>query len=310
MQPAERSLVMSRFEGIITPIITPFFDDDRQAVNEKALEDHINYLIDHGVSGLFVLGSNGEFHVLDHDEKLALVDRTVRIVNGRVPVYAGCGACSTREAIELASGMEKLGVDALSVINPWFLQPSDEDLYQHYKAIAESVHIPIILYNIPKATGRSLSPELVERLAEIDNIQAIKDSSGSLELLEAYARIAKDHDFELLVGSDSKISAAYALGAVGAVAGTSNLIPDILVGLDQALRKGDFEKAAVLQQAIEPLRAVLPLGTVPSVLKKAIELKGICAAGPARKPVGKLNEAAVAKVKEMVNHYEKSPGHA
>lgn len=295
---------MKLFEGIITPVITPFCRDENQSVNEQALTKQIDWLIDHGVQGIFVLGSNGEFHVLDHDEKVAVTRCAVRAANGRVPVYAGAGACSTKEAISLAKDMEKAGADALSVINPWFLAPTDDDLYEHFKEVSESTELPVILYNIPKATGKVLSPELVDRLADLPGIKAIKDSSGNPELLAAYARIAQNKDFKLLVGSDSKISLAYSLGASGAVAGTSNLIPDILVGLDKALRAGDTEKSAKLQAAIEPLRAVLPLGTVPSVLKKAVELNGSCEAGPARKPVQELDSQTVDRVRAMVENYK------
>ncbi len=296
---------MKLFEGIITPIVTPFHDDEAQTINDEAFKTHIDYLIDHGVSGLFILGSNGEFHTLSHDEKLHLARKAVEYAAGRVPVYAGAGSCSTQEAIQLAREMEEIGVDALSIVNPWFLAPSDRDLYEHYKAIAQSVSIPILLYNIPKATGSTLSPELVEELAAIDNIKGIKDSSGKPELLEAYAKIAgnPDYDFRLLAGSDSKITMAYGLGASGAVAGTSNLITDIVVGLDKALRRGDAQEAARLQQAIEPLRAVLPLGTVPSVLKKAVELAGIAPVGCARRPVLPLDEEAAAKTEKMVKEY-------
>ncbi|WP_276814156.1 dihydrodipicolinate synthase family protein [Faecalibaculum rodentium] len=294
---------MELFEGIITPVITPFRRDAQQSVNEQALRAQINWLIDHGVKGIFVLGSNGEFHVLDHDEKVAVTRCAVKAAAGRVPVYAGAGACSTKEAIQLARDMEAAGADALSVINPWFLQPSREDLYEHFKAVSESTSLPVILYNIPKATGGTLSPDLVDRLADLPGIAAIKDSSGDPALLEAYADIARRKDFRLLVGSDSKISLAYGLGASGAVAGTSNLIPDILTGLDRALRAGDQDEAERLQAAIEPLRAVLPLGTVPSVLKKAVELNGSCEAGPARKPVRELRLEDIRRVETMVNGY-------
>ena len=134
------------------------------------------------------------------------------------------------------------------------MKPTNANLYAHYKAVADSVNIPIVLYNIPKATGCPLDPELVDQLADIENIKAIKDSSGELERIQAYADIAKRKDFELLIGSDSKISYAYGLGATAAVAGTSNVIVDTLVSLDRALRAGESEKAEKLQKDIDVLR--------------------------------------------------------
>ncbi|MCI6380775.1 MAG: 4-hydroxy-tetrahydrodipicolinate synthase [Faecalicoccus sp.] len=292
------------FEGIITPIVTPVNRDENQSINFEALKDLIEHLISHGVKGIFLLGSNGEFHVIDEEEKIELARQTIKIVNHRVPVFVGTGCCSTKETIRLSKKMEELGADALSVITPYFLKPSDDDLYVHYKAVADSVDIPIILYNIPKATGCPLSPELVDKLADIDNIKAIKDSSGELDRLEAYAKIAKEKDFELLVGSDSKITYAYNLGATAAVAGTSNVIVDTLVGLDRALRLGDEEQAIQLQKDIDVLRSVLKLGTVPSVIKRSCELANIAKVGPARLPVQELSKKDDKKILEMLNYYQ------
>ena len=292
-----------KMEGIITPIVTPFYRNEEQGINYEATQKLIDHLIAHGVKGIFILGSNGEFHVIDEDEKIEFAKKVIEFVNHRVPVYVGTGCCSTRETIRLSKKMEELGADALSVITPYFLKPTNENLYAHYEEIAKSVNIPIVLYNIPKATGCPLDPELVDRLADIENIQAIKDSSGEPERLQAYADIAKKKDFQLLVGSDSKISYAYGLGASGAVAGTSNVIVDTLVGLDEALRKNEKEKAEKLQKDIDVLRGVLKLGTVPSVMKRATELAGIAEIGPARKPVQELTAEDDEKIKEMLAYY-------
>lgn len=292
------------FEGIITPIVTPFHRDAAQSINIEAAEKLINHLIDKGVDGIFILGSNGEFHVIDEDEKVAFAEEVVRIVNKRVPVFAGSGCCSTAETIRLSQRMEKAGVDALSIITPYFLKPTDEELYAHFKETAASVNIPILLYNIPKATGCNLSAELVDRLADIDNIKGIKDSSGNMENLAAYCEISSRKDIKVLVGSDSKISAGYALGATGAVAGTSNVITDVIVKLNKALHENDNETAQQLQSDIDVLRGVLPLGTVPSVMKRACELAGIAEAGPARKPVLECSEETDEKIKEMLKYYQ------
>lgn len=292
-----------KMEGIITPIVTPFKRNASQEINYEATKELIDHLISHGVNGIFILGSNGEFHVIDEDEKIEFTKKVVEFVDKRVPVYVGTGACSTRATIRLSKAVEAAGADALSVITPYFLKPTDENLYNHYKEIAESVNIPIMLYNIPKATGCPLNPELVERLADIPNIKSIKDSSGDVDNLKAYAEIAKRKDINLLVGSDSKISIAYDLGATGAVAGTSNVIVDTLVGLDKALRSGETELAEKLQKDIDVLRGVLKLGTVPSVMKRATELAGIAEIGPARKPVQELSAEDDEKIKEMLKYY-------
>lgn len=291
------------FEGIITPIVTPFHRDEDQSINYEATEKLIDHLIDHGVNGIFILGSNGEFHVVDENEKVEFAKKVIEIVNKRVPVFVGTGCCSTRETVRLSKKMEELGADALSVITPYFLKPTNANLYAHYKAVADSVNIPIVLYNIPKATGCPLDPELVDQLADIENIKAIKDSSGELERIQAYADIAKRKDFELLIGSDSKISYAYGLGATAAVAGTSNVIVDTLVSLDRALRAGESEKAEKLQKDIDVLRGVLNLGTVPSAMKRSVELAGIAEVGPARMPVQELSKEDDEKIIEILKYY-------
>ena len=291
------------FEGIITPIVTPFHRDAQESINYEATKQLIDHLIEHGVKGIFILGSNGEFHVIDEEEKVAFAKRVIEIVNKRVPVFVGTGCCSTRETIRLSKKMEELGADALSVITPYFLKPTNANLYAHYKAVAESVNLPMVLYNIPKATGCPLDPELVNELADIENIKAIKDSSGEEERIQAYAKIAKEKDFKLLIGSDSKISYAYELGASGAVAGTSNVITDTLVALDRALRNKEQESAEKLQKDIDVLRGVLKLGTVPSAMKRAVELAGIAEVGPARMPVEELSKEDDEKIIEMLRYY-------
>ena len=292
------------FEGIITPIVTPFNRDKEQSINYEATEKLIEHLIKKGVNGIFILGSNGEFHVIDEDEKVEFAKKVIEIVNKRVPVFVGTGACSTREAIRLSKKMEELGADALSVITPYFIKPTDEELYDYFKEIANSVKIPIVLYNIPKSTGCNISKEVVEKLAKIENIKAIKDSSGNIDTLKGYIEVAQNSDLNVLVGSDSKISIGYNLGATGAIAGTSNVITDVLVNLHNALKANNTEEANKLQGDIDVLRATLPLGTVPSVMKRAVELANIAPVGPARKPVNELSLETDKKIKEMLKYYK------
>ncbi|MDT2600209.1 4-hydroxy-tetrahydrodipicolinate synthase [Enterococcus hulanensis] len=292
------------FEGIITPIVTPIKRNEDESLNVEAMKQLVDHLIEKGVSGIFPLGSNGEFHVLDNEEKMIFTKAVIDHVNQRVPVYVGTGACSTKETVQLSKQAEALGADALSVITPYFLKPSEEELIQHYTKVAESVKIPIILYNIPKATGVNISASVLKALTKIENIRGIKDSSGDLDNLRGYIEVTKGTNVNVLVGSDSKILAGYKMGATGAIAGTSNLITATLVGLDQAFRAGKIDEAQKLQQDIEELRKVLPLGTVPSILKRAIELAGIAKVGPARLPVEEVSVQAEEKIKNMLSHYQ------
>lgn len=292
------------FEGIITPIVTPFNRDEEQSINYEAAEQLINHIIKKGVNGIFILGSNGEFHVINEEEKMAFAKKVIKIVDHRVPVFVGTGACSTKETIYLSKKMEEIGADALSVITPYFIKPTDKELYEHFKEVANNVKIPIVLYNIPKSTGCNISKEVTARLARIDNIQAIKDSSGDVENLKGYIEAASGKNFSVLVGSDSKISMGYNLGATGAIAGTSNVITDILVKLNKALKINDTKTAEVLQADINVLRGVLKLGTVPSIIKRSIELANISPVGPARKPVRETMPVVDEKIREMLKHYQ------
>src|SRR5699024_3749436 len=187
-----------------------------QSINYDSTKQMIEHLIQKGVDGLFLLGSNGEMHVVTKEEKIKFAEYVINEVRGRIPVYVGTGGCSTRETIELSIKMEQIGADALSVLPPYFIKPSEEELYEHFLSIADNVSIPLILYNIPKSVGYSLSPELVEELSKIDNIKGIKDSSGDLDLLQKYINISEKLDLDVLVGSDSKIVPAYKMGAKGA----------------------------------------------------------------------------------------------
>lgn len=288
-------------KGIITAMVTPF--DENQEINNEVTKQLINKLINAGVDGIFILGTNGEFHMLTDDEKVSFAKIVINEVNKRVPVYVGTGGNSTREVIALSKRMEALGADALSVITPYFLVPTQEEVIMHYKAVAEAVQIPIILYNIPKNTGMNLEASTVAELAKVKNIAGIKDSSGKIENIKSYIEVAKDQNFSVLSGSDSLILKALELGATGAIAATSNLLAELDVSIYQNFLKGDMEAAEKAQKDIDVLRGVLKLGTVPSILKKSVELSGI-PVGLARLPVTEPNKEAVEKIVEMLNYYK------
>jgi len=292
-----------KIEGIITPIVTPFKRDKEQSINYEALKELVDRLINKGVSGIFILGSNGEFHVVSNEEAIEMTKRTIEYVKGRVPVYVGTGRNSTKETIDLSQAVEEAGADALSVITPYFISPNNKELLNHFKLIADSTSLPIVLYNIPKTTKINLSKEIVGELAKIENIVVIKDSSGDMDNLKGYIDACKGTNMKVLVGSDSKIASAIKLGAVGAIAGTSNVITDHVLSLYSALKKEDYEKADKLQEDIEKIRDVLKMETLPSVMKRAVEWQGINV-GPARLPVLEVSSSTDDKIKKMLKHYK------
>ena len=293
---------MMKIQGIITAMVTPF--DAEQNINAAATKQLVEKLISKGVGGIFILGTNGEFHVLNDDEKVEFAKIVIEAVAHRVPVYVGTGGNSTKQVVELSKRMEAIGADALSVITPFLVPIKQSELVAHYKRIAASVKLPIVLYNIPKNTGVNIEPESVRELAAVGNIVGIKDSSGDINNIAAYIKAGEGQDFAVLSGSDSLILKALKIGAVGAIAATSNLLTDIDVAIYENFRKGDLEAAQKNQDAIEQLRAVLKLGTVPSVIKRSVTLSGIDV-GPARCPVSATTAAVDEKIKEMLAYYQK-----
>ena len=291
-------------DGLITPIVTPFKQNQAQEINYSATKKLIDHLIEKGVDGIFALGSNGEFNVLTNQEKIKFVERVIEYTDKRVPVYAGTGTCSTVETIYLSKEMEKLGVDGISVISPYFVTLNENELVEHYKAVAESVNISVILYNIPRLTGNPLTPSIVSKLAPIENIVCVKDSSRDMENLKAYVEIANKNNMTVLVGSDSVILEGMKAGADGAIAGLSNLLTTNLVKLYRASKNKDYVEAEKWQTSLQTLSKVNRAGTMPSVLKRSVELADIARVGAGRLPVQEPSTELDQEIKEMLVHYE------
>ncbi|MEG0577976.1 MAG: 4-hydroxy-tetrahydrodipicolinate synthase, partial [Bacilli bacterium] len=232
---------MKDLKGIITAMVTPF--DDNEKLDLDAAKKMARWLINKGIHGLFIVGTNGEAHVLSADEKVALTKAVVEEAKGEVPVVAGGGCCGTKETIELCLRLKDAGADYISVVTPYFLVPKQEQLYLHYMEIAEAVDAPLILYNIPGQTGLTIEPATAARLADVKNIIGIKDSGGDFEIQKAYLEISKEKDFKVYNGSDSLMLDAFKCGSVGSVAATSNVLPEIEVQLYNSFIKGDLAGA-------------------------------------------------------------------
>ncbi len=291
-----------KIKGIIPAMVTPLTKE--QTVNEHVTRQLTNYLIQSGVHGIFTLGTNGEFHLLHTEEKIKVAQCIIEEANGRVPVIVGTGGNSTEEVIQLSKQMEAIGADALSVITPYFIAPTQKEVIVHYEKIAENTSLPILLYNIPSRTGMDLEPETVATLAKVPNIVGIKDSSGKFDNIQQYINVTKEDDFSVFAGTDSLILKTLMAGGVGAVAATANMIPDIVLSIYNSWLKGDIEEAEKAQEKLQPLRDTFKYGTLPSVLKKAVEVYGI-PVGPPKLPVSELSGDALSKVEEMVSYYKK-----
>lgn len=273
-------------KGIISAMVTPI--DEKGKVNEVVLRKLVDYLIEGGVHGLFPVGSQGEFYALEKEEKKIIIEIVLDQAKGKVPVYAGTGAITTKETIALTKMAEDIGADAVSIITPFFISPSQDELYDHYLSIAGSTRLPVLLYNNPGRTGVNLSAALVVRLSKVDNIVGIKDSSGDMTLIAEYIR-KTDDDFSVLAGRDTLIYGTLLYGGKGAIAATANVAPKLVSEIYEAYIRGDINRAKQAQAKLALLRSAFSLGSFPVVIKEALKLIGIDV-GDAKAPISPLSK--------------------
>ena len=253
--------------GLSVPSLTPVDQDEN--VDEARLRRQVDFVIDHGVHGILAFGSNGEFYMFQPEE----MERALRIILDqtahRVPVFFGMGMVNTKSCIILAKMAEQAGADGISVLQPMFLKPTEDELYAHFKAIANAVpDLPMLLYNNPGRVGYTISGNLVERLArEVDNIVGIKDSSGDMTQTEEFIRRTQDIDFKVFGGKDTLIYATLAHGGVGAVCTTANYMPDLVVSVYNAYLKGNPRQALEYQFKLNPIRLSMDKTSFPVATK-------------------------------------------
>lgn len=286
-------------KGIVPALITPMTADEN--VDEDGLRALIERLIESGVHGLFVLGTNGEFIALSEEEKLRIASIAVDQARSRVPVIAGTGAYATRDVIGLNQKMADVGVDAVSVITPYFNGATQPELFTHYKKIAEATPLPVMLYTIPAKAGITLNVDTVRRLSEIPNIRGIKDSGGDFDRLLQLINLRRD-DFAVFTGTDSMILWTLIAGGDGAVAATTNAVPDVVMSIWNKFQSGDIDGARAAQESLRALRDAFALGTMPVVLKTAAQMLGM-PAGPARSPAQPLDANARERLSQALSIY-------
>jgi 4-hydroxy-tetrahydrodipicolinate synthase len=282
----DESMIGFQPRGMIVPMVTPFDEDGE--LDELALRRLTRRLIDAGIHGVFPVGTSGEFYALSNEEGYRAIEVVVEETAGRVPVYAGAGAITTGESARMARQAEQLGADAIVVITPFYITPTQEELYDHYKTIAASTSLPVIPYNNPsRASGVNLEPVTVARLAAIPNLVGIKDSSGNLGQTGDYISQCP-RSFSVFQGRDDLFYPSLAIGAVGGIAAIGNVVPEAVVDLYESFMAGDLNRACSLQYQISPLRRALSWSTYPSVLKAAMALVGEPVGDP-RLPVKPLD---------------------
>ena len=289
---------MTVLKGIIPPIITPMNEDE--SINEPELRRQVNRLIEAGVHGLFPFGTNGEGYILTEKETERGLSIVIEETDGRVPVYAGSGCIGTKDTIRMCRMAESLGADVLSVITPWFAKASDEELYEHYCAVAKAVKIPVVLYNIPARTGNSLSPALVERLSKVDNIAGAKDSSGNFDNMLQYLERTRGKDFTVLSGNDSLIYWNLLAGGGGGIAGCANVYPGTMPAIYERFMQGDLEGAREAQDSIRSFRDCFKYGNPNTIVKTAVAMLGY-PVGKCRAPFDRISPEGLEAIRRVID---------
>lgn len=284
-------------QGAMTAMITPFQSD---GLDLERLKTNVETQIAAGIDGLVPVGTTGESPTLSHDEHRFVIEAVVSQAAGRTRVIAGTGSNATREAIELTRFAAEVGANAALMVNPYYNKPTQQGLYRHFMAVAEAVEIPIVLYNIPGRCGIALSTETIVRLAEHENIIAIKEATGSLDQA---SDIAASCDLTILSGDDSLTLPLMAVGGQGVISVLGNLIPESIKALTDACLSGDFDKARELHLQLFPLcRAMLSMATNPIPIKTAMKLAGHDS-GIMRLPMCEMTEIENTQLAELLKQH-------
>jgi 4-hydroxy-tetrahydrodipicolinate synthase len=285
------------FRGSFTALVTPFKNG---AVDENAFRSLVDWQVAEGTRGLVPVGTTGESPTLSHEEHKLVVEWCVGQAKGRVPVVAGAGSNSTREAVELSQHAEQAGANAVLVVTPYYNKPTQEGLYQHYKAISDSIGIPIIIYNIPSRSVIDMSVDTMKRLFALRNIAGVKDATASMVRV-SQQRAELGEDFNQLSGEDATALGFMAHGGHGCISVTSNVAPRLCAEFQSACLRGDYRAALMLQDKLMPVHTALFLETNPAPVKYALSLLGRCAE-TVRQPLVAITEKTKAAVRDAMVH--------
>ncbi|MFQ5578975.1 MAG: 4-hydroxy-tetrahydrodipicolinate synthase [Nitrospiria bacterium] len=286
------------FKGSIVAIVTPLKEG---RVDEKAMADLINFHLEAGTNGIVPCGTTGESATLSHEEHRRVIEMTIEVVGGRVPVIAGTGSNSTEEAITLTRHAKSVGAAGALLITPYYNKPMQEGLFRHFKLIAERVDLPQILYNIPGRTGVNMLPETVARLTDFENIVGIKEGSGSIQQMTEVIRRCGER-LCVLSGDDGLTLPLMAVGGSGVISVTANIVPSEMVQMTSAAERGDFSEARKWDAKLHPLHRDLFLETNPVPVKAALSMMGKCSK-EVRLPLSPLSEESLRTLKGSLEAY-------
>lgn len=288
------------FTGAGVAIITPFTADGK--VNEKVLAEIIEYQIAHSTDAIVICGTTGESATLDHNEHTQAIKIAVDVTAGRIPVIAGTGSNDTAYALKLSNDAEKLGVDGLLMVTPYYNKASQEGLIKHFNYVADRVSTPIILYNVPSRTGCEIKPETYAELAKHKMIYAAKEATGNLSSIAKTISLVPE-DFAIYSGNDDQITPIMSLGGKGVISVLSNILPQVAHDIAQTALDGDFKKSAELQLKYLELCNAMFMDVNPIPVKAAMRLMGIDV-GPLRLPLCDMTPANTEKLKSVLQKYE------
>ena len=290
---------MISFGKVVTAMVTPF--DYKGNIDFAKTTQLVNYLIENGTDSIVVAGTTGESPTLSTEEKLALFQHVVKVSNSRAKIIAGTGSNNTYASIELTKKAEKIGVDGILLVSPYYNKPSQQGLYQHFKAIAESTELPIMLYNIPGRTAVTIELDTIVKLSAIQNIVAIKESTG--DIAAATAIIANtDESFQLYSGDDYLTIPMLAIGAQGVVSVAAHIIGNEMQQMIKAFESGETQKAALMHQQLLPVMNGMFIAPNPAPVKTALQLKGIDV-GSVRLPLVPLTGEEREKLSGIINRF-------
>ena len=289
------------FEGTYVAMVTPFNKDEE--IDEEGFRSNINFLIDNGVTGLVGAGTTGESATLTHDEHRKVIEILVDEVDGRVETIAGAGSNSTVEALDLVKFSYDAGADASLVITPYYNKPQQHALIDHYQIISDAVDIPIIAYNVPSRTGTDIAVDTVVELAKIDNIEAIKEASGSVDKVsDIYSALSKEgleDDFNILSGEDSLTLPIMAVGGTGVISASANIDSKRMVLMVDSILNDDYARACELHYEMLDIIRALFIESNPVPVKTAMNLMGL-PAGPFRRPLTNMKEDTLEVLKKAL----------
>lgn len=290
-----------KLEGTIVAMVTPFNSDD--GVDEAGMRENINYLIERGVEGVLAAGTTGESATITHDEQRKMMDIMVEEVNGRVKSIAGAGSNSSKEALGLVKYAENAGADAALVITPYYNKPQPHGLYQHYKMLSESTDIPIIVYNVPSRTGTDIDVETIGKVAQLDNIIAIKEANPDLDKVSQIIKKLEEYgnrdDFRIISGNDNLTLPMIALGAKGVISVVANVDPARMSQMVRYALEGNYSEAEKLHYELYDLMKVLFIESNPVPAKESLNMMGR-PAGQVRMPLGSLKEENKESVRKVL----------